>query len=363
MAEKIITFIKPILVKELKKEIENHKTDFDQVEKGIDKVIDDIEGEIKPIAGPIVTGIKLIPFGDPKEELIKLADEVKDKIEGIGLSTELSNIEGLPEDIKSRVAALPEKVKTKLKDLMDKIITGEDKHSDSQGTEVSHSTSTEASESKTEASESASSTSTDLNTQQLFSGLATDKLKDEARNKIINELIYNEIFDSYDHIIDFVNVIKKKASSAQAIGSVMSSQPISAVQETNTNMSPPSTAQEIGSVMSTKPISAVQGIETNMLPSPPSAAQVTKTDESKTNESKTDGTNTENNNSIMPPAPPSATQATGTDGTETNGTETKEAKTEDTNTKGGAPKKQRRKTKKNIRRGRLNKSTRFGRAF
>ena len=342
MADQIINTIKPILVGELTKEINEHKNNFDQVEKSIDKVIDGIEGKIKPIAEPVVAGIKLIPFGDPKEKLSELADEIKLKIEGIDLS-ELSNIEGLPEDIKSRVASLPDKVKTKLKDSIDKIITGEEKSDASNNTEA---VKTDADESKTESevneskTESASASSTpssntkadespnkDLDKEysdkeysdikNTFSKLATDQ-QDETRKNIIEQLLMNGVFNNHEHILEFIKIISKVAS-------------------------PSSSAQAIGSVMPPPPTSAVQAIGT----------EDAKTEEAKTEEAKTEEANTEEAN----------TEGTKTEEANTEEANTEEAKTKDANTKGGAPKKQRRKTKKNIRRGKLNKSTRFGRAF
>ena len=371
MAEQIITAIKPMLVEELKKAIKEHETDFDQVEKGIDKVIDDIKEKIKTLAGPAVKGIKLIPFGDPKKNLEELATNIKNQIESIKLSDELSNID-VPETIKSRVAALPEKVKTKLKDSIDEIITGEEKHVDSTITEVSPSyTSTEAGESKTESasasststevneskteSASASSSSTDSDIKETFSSLATDQ-KDEARKEIIKKLIEDKIFNNPEHIFEFIKIIPKVASppttepeqpQEAGIDNTQVESNTSAKIESSTEGPVTATAQDNSN---TQAENQIVGIEE------------AKTEEAKTEEAKTDITNIQSDLNTLPTPP---TQANGTDSNmpPIPPSAAKETGTEEAKTKGGAPKKQRRKTKKNIRRGKLNKSTRFGRAF
>jgi len=356
MADQIINTIKPILVGELTKEINEHKNNFDEVEKSIDKVIDDIEGKIKPIAGPVVAGIKLIPFGDPADKLKELDAEIEKKIDAIDLSTELQKIEGLPEDIKSRVASLPDKVKTKLKESIDEIITGEEKSDTSNNTASSSTASTgeesasvaptstsstgaessntvstgadsasaapESTSSAGEAHVSTSSASTDSNIEQSFSDLPTDQ-KDEVRKEIIKKLIEDKIFNGNEHIQEFINIINKKASPQTA-------EPVMPI--------PPVTG-ETGPVAVSSPVASV-----NPLPPPPP----TGTEEAKTEDANNQAA------PVMPPPPPPA---------ETEDAKTEDAKPNGTETKGGALKKQRRKTKKNIRRQRLNKSTRFGRAF
>jgi len=49
-------------------------------------VINKVEITIKPIARPIVQGIKAIPFVDTKTELAKLNNKIDEKIDSIDLS-------------------------------------------------------------------------------------------------------------------------------------------------------------------------------------------------------------------------------------------------------------------------------------
>lgn len=325
MADQIINTIKPLLIEGIKQEINKHKNDFDAVEKGIDNVIKNVEKKIKPIADPIVSGIKMIPFGNPNDKLDELNTEIDKKIDSIDLSTELQKIEGLPEEIKARVASIPDKVKTELKESIDNIISGEDKLNDSSSTTTSASTIIPNTSSSTPPNTSSSTTtsassSTTKEIESSFSSLSTDQ-QNEARKEIIRTLINDKVFNNNEHIIEFINIIQK--ANVPPPESADAEQPQQAVEskvETDTN-----TSAVANPIMPPVPPSTD---DSNMPPVPPS----------------TDDTNTSAAaNPIMPPVPPVSS-------------ETKESH-------GGAPKKQRRKTKKNIRSGRLNKSTRFGRAF
>ncbi len=298
MAEQIINTIKPLLIEGIKQEINKHKNDFDAVEKGIDDVIDTVEGKIKPIADPIVSGIKMLPFGDPNDRLDELNTEIDKKIDSIDLS-EIKNIEGLPKDIKDRVASIPDKVKTELKESIDNIISGEDKLNDSSSTTTDASTITP---------DTSSSTTKEI--ESSFSSLSTDQ-QNEARKEIIRTLINDKVFNNNEHIIEFINIIQKaNVTPPESANAEQPQQAIESKVETDTNTS--------------------AAANTNMPPVPPST-----------------------DNTIMPPVPPS------TDDTNTSAAANPIMPS---STNGGAPKKQRRKTKKNIRR-QLNKSTRFGRAF
>jgi hypothetical protein len=305
MADQVISTIKPLLIEGIKQEINEHKNNFDAVEKGIDDVIDTVEGKIKPIIGPVITSIKMIPFGNPNDRLDKLNTEIDKKIDSIDLS-EIKNIEGLPKDIKDRVASIPDKVKTELKESIDNIISGEDKSNNSSSTTTGASTITPDTSSSTTTGASTitpdTSSSTTKEIESSFSSLSTDQ-QNEARKEIIRTLINDKVFNNNEHIIEFINIIQKaNVTPPESADAEQPQQAIESKVETGTNTS--------------------AAANTNMPPVP------TSTD-----------------NTIMPPIPPS---------------------TDDTNmpssTNGGAPKKQRRKTKKNIRR-QLNKSTRFGRAF
>jgi hypothetical protein len=363
MADQVINTIKPLLIEGIKKEINEHKNDFDAVEQGIDKVIDDVENKIKPIADPIVAGIKMIPatFGDPKSKLDVLNTEIDKKIDGIDLSTELQKIEGLPEGIKERVASLPEKVKTELKESIDNIIPVTDKpQADASGASTTDASTTDASSSSTSvaSSESGSSTgdstsvasgesgasssaiqdssdstgsstgetldsSTETDTKSLFKSIS-EKDKNITRKEVIKKLLDDKIFDNPRHINNFVennfiNYIQNPAGLNQppSIGAV------GVVDAVGT----------VGTVGTEQP-GAVEAVG----PEQPGAVKAVEQEQLGTTET----------NPNMPPVPPPTDNAI-------NPPTPPESK-------GGAPKKQRRKTKKNIRR-RLNKSTRFGRAF
>ena len=123
MADQIINTIKPILLEELTKKIKENEKQFDVVETGIDDIIKKVKNTVEPISSPIVTGIKLIPFGNPSEKLQELADDLKLKMDGIDLS-ELEKIPDLAPEITTRVKALPKKVIDKLKTLVDELIMG-----------------------------------------------------------------------------------------------------------------------------------------------------------------------------------------------------------------------------------------------
>jgi len=390
MANQVINTIKPLLIEGIKKEINEHKNDFDAVEQGIDKVIDDVEKNIKPIADPIVTGIKMIPIGDPKSKLDDLNTEIDEKIDGIDLSTELQKIEGLPEGIKERVASLPEKVKTKLKASIKKIITGEDKpQADASSTDASASVASDESGSSTSGAstnasgESGASTSaiqdssdstgssassstgdsidespdssTETDTKSLFKSIS-EKDKNITREEVIKKLLDDKIFDNPPHIMDFVeknfiNHIQNPAGLNQqpSVGAVESEQPgaVEAVKAVESEQ--PGAVEAVKAVEQPGAVEAVKAVESNtseigktsnsnMPPTPPS----------------TDNTSSSNNPN-MPPTPPSTDNTSSSNNPNTPPEPPPESK-------GGASKKQRRKTKKNIRR-RLNKSTRFGRAF
>ncbi len=123
MADKIINTIKPILLDELTKKIEENKDKFNVVEAGIDDIIKKVKEIVEPISSPIVAGIKLIPFGNPSKRLQELTDDLKLKMDGIDLS-ELEKIPDLTPEIKIEVKALPQKVKDKLKTLVDDLVSG-----------------------------------------------------------------------------------------------------------------------------------------------------------------------------------------------------------------------------------------------
>jgi hypothetical protein len=341
MAEQIINTIKPLLIEGIKQEINKHKNNFDAVENGIDNVFKEMDKQLKLIADPIVTGIKMLPFGDPKSKLEDFNTQIDQKIDGIDLS-ELQKIEGLPEEIKTRVASIPDKVKEKLKASIKKIITGEYNSHDSSSTTTGASTITPDTSSSTTTGASTitpdTSSSTTKEIESSFSSLSTDQ-QNEARKEIIRTLINDKVFNNNEHIIEFINIIQKaNVTPPESANAEQPQQAIESKVETGTNTSaaantnmppvPPSTDDTI-----TPPVPPSTD-NTNMPPVPPS-----------TDDTITPPVPPSTDNTITPPVPPS------TDDTIT-----------PSSTNGGAPKKQRRKTKKNIRR-QLNKSTRFGRAF
>ncbi len=225
MAEQIINTIKPLLIEGIKQEINKHKNDFDAVEKGIDDVIDTVEGKIKPIADPIVSGIKMLPFGDPNDRLDELNTEIDKKIDSIDLS-EIKNIEGLPKDIKDRVASIPDKVKTELKESIDNIISGEDKSNNSSNTTTGASTITP---------DTSSNTTKEI--ESSFSSLSTDQ-QNEARKEIIRTLINDKVFNNNEHIIEFINIIQKaNVTPPESANAEQPQQAIESKVETGTNTS------------------------------------------------------------------------------------------------------------------------------
>jgi hypothetical protein len=225
MAEQIINTIKPLLIEGIKQEINKHKNDFDAVEKGIDDVIDTVEGKIKPIADPIVSGIKMLPFGNPNDRLDELNTEIDKKIDSIDLS-DIKNIEGLPKDIKDRVASIPDKVKTELKESIDNIISGEDKLNDSSSTTTSASTITP---------DTSSNTTKEI--ESSFSSLSTDQ-QNEARKEIIRTLINDKVFNNNEHIIEFINIIQKaNVTPPESANAEQPQQAIESKVETGTNTS------------------------------------------------------------------------------------------------------------------------------
>jgi hypothetical protein len=123
MADQIINIAKPFLIKELTKKIKENEKQFDVVETGIDTIISKLKTELEPISKPIITGIKLVPFGDPNEKLHELSEDLKLKIDGISFS-ELEKIPDIDPVLTTRIKALPDKVKTKLKGLVDELISG-----------------------------------------------------------------------------------------------------------------------------------------------------------------------------------------------------------------------------------------------
>lgn len=123
MADQFINIAKPFLIGELTKKIKENEKQFDVVETEIDTIIAQLKAQLEPISKPIITGIKLIPFGDPNEKLQELSDELKLKMDGISFS-ELEKIPNIDPALTTRIKALPDKVKTKLKVLVDELITG-----------------------------------------------------------------------------------------------------------------------------------------------------------------------------------------------------------------------------------------------
>jgi hypothetical protein len=123
MADQFINIAKPFLIGELTKKIKENEKQFDVVETEIDTIIAQLKAKLEPISTPIITGIKMIPFGDPNEKLQELSDELKLKMDGISFS-ELEKIPDIDPALTTRIKALPDKVKTKLKGLVDELITG-----------------------------------------------------------------------------------------------------------------------------------------------------------------------------------------------------------------------------------------------
>jgi hypothetical protein len=123
MADQFINIAKPFLIGELTKKIKENEKQFDVVETEIDTIIAQLKAQLEPISKPIITGIKMIPFGDPNERLQELSDELKLKMDGISFS-ELEKIPNIDPALTTRIKALPDKVKTKLKGLVDELITG-----------------------------------------------------------------------------------------------------------------------------------------------------------------------------------------------------------------------------------------------
>lgn len=123
MADQFINIAKPFLIGELTKKIKENEKQFDVVETEIDTIIAQLKAQLEPISTPIITGIKMIPFGDPNERLQELSDELKLKMDGISFS-ELEKIPNIDPALTTRIKALPDKVKTKLKVLVDELITG-----------------------------------------------------------------------------------------------------------------------------------------------------------------------------------------------------------------------------------------------
>jgi len=123
MADQFINIAKPFLIGELTKKIKENEKQFDVVETEIDTIIAQLKAQLEPISKPIITGIKMIPFGDPNEKLQELSDELKLKMDGISFS-ELEKIPDIDPALTTRIKALPDKVKTKLKGLVDELITG-----------------------------------------------------------------------------------------------------------------------------------------------------------------------------------------------------------------------------------------------
>jgi hypothetical protein len=123
MADQFINIAKPFLIGELTKKIKENEKQFDVVETEIDTIIAQLKAKLEPISTPIITGIKMIPFGDPNEKLQELSDELKLKMDGISFS-ELEKIPDIDPALTTRIKTLPDKVKTKLKGLVDELITG-----------------------------------------------------------------------------------------------------------------------------------------------------------------------------------------------------------------------------------------------
>lgn len=123
MADQFINIAKPFLIGELTKKIKENEKQFDVVETQIDTIIAQLKTQLEPISKPIITGIKMIPFGDPNERLQELSDELKLKMDGISFS-ELEKIPNIDPALTTRIKELPDKVKTKLKVLVDELITG-----------------------------------------------------------------------------------------------------------------------------------------------------------------------------------------------------------------------------------------------
>jgi hypothetical protein len=123
MADQFINIAKPFLIGELTKKIKENEKQFDVVETEIDTIIAQLKAQLEPISKPIITGIKMIPFGDPNERLQELSDELKLKMDGISFS-ELEKIPNIDPALTTRIKALPDKVKTKLKGLVDELVSG-----------------------------------------------------------------------------------------------------------------------------------------------------------------------------------------------------------------------------------------------